>query len=92
MKVHHKHTTPDYREAQEVFNRFKKVGTAYMTYDYPTHEYTVELTQISHGTADLMRATLTGMWATMKLNTEERDALAYADSAIKTLQDMGVIK
>ena len=92
MKVHHKHTTSDYREAHEVFSKFASIGTAYLTYDYPTHEYIVELTQIAHGTSDLMRATLAGMWATLDLNDEERDALAYADTAIKTLIDMGVIK
>ena len=84
--------TPDYREACEKFAKCKDLGTAYITYDYPTKEYTVELTRETKTVADMMRQFLLDIKLNHDLIEEEIDALDYADSAIKTLQDMEIIK
>ncbi len=84
--------THDYREACEKFTKFKEHGTAYITYDYPTNEYIVELVRETKSVSDMMRAFLVDIKFNHDLITEELDALDYADSAIKTLQDMGVLK
>lgn len=84
--------THDYREACEKFKKFKEYGTAYITYDYPTREYIVELVCETHSTTDMMRQFLVDIKLNHDLVGEELDALEFADSAIKTLVDMGVIE
>jgi len=84
--------THDYREACEKFKKFKEHGTAYITYDYPTKEYIVELVRETKSVSDMMRQFLVDIKLNHDLIEEELDALEYADSAIKTLQDMGVIE
>lgn len=83
--------TPDYREACEKFTKFKEHGTAYITYDYLTKEYIVELTRETKTVAEMMRQFLLDIKLNYDLCDEELDALNYADSAIKTLEDMGVL-
>lgn len=92
MKVKSKYKVHDYEEAVKKFAECKKLGTSYMTYDYPTHEYTIELEQESKSEAEFMRTILMGIKIMNSWSTEELDALAYADSAIKTLVDMGVLE
>jgi hypothetical protein len=84
--------THDYREACEKFTKFKEHGTAYITYDYPTNEYIVELVREVKSSTDLMRQILVDIKLNHDLIEEEIDALNFADSAIKTLQDMEIIK
>ena len=84
--------THDYREACEKFTKFKEHGTAYITYDYPTKEYTVELIRETHSTTDMMRQFLVDIKLNHDLIGEELDALDFAESAIKTLVDMGVLQ
>ena len=89
MKIRTKKTTYDYREALEKFKAAKEVGTAYMTYDYTTRLYTVELWQETNSQSEFYRAILSNINTNI---AEEQDALSYADSAIKTLVDMGVLE
>lgn len=89
MKIKLKRTTPDYREAFKLFTDFKAKGTAYITYDYSSKLYIVELWQESKTISDFYRIILSNIETD---TPEEQDALAYADSAIKTLVDMGVIE
>lgn len=91
MKNKTKFRTHDYREAFEKFKKFKEHGTAYITYDYPTKEYIVELVREAKSVADLMRQGLVDIKLNYDLTAEEIDALDFADSSIKTLVDMGVI-
>lgn len=84
--------THDYREACEKFTKFKELGTAYITYDYTTQEYIVELVREVKSSTDLMRQILVDIKLNHDLIEEEIDALDFADSAIKTLQDMEIIK
>ena len=84
--------THDYREAQEKFKKCKEYGTTYITYDYTTREYTVELTRETKTVSDMMRQFLVDIKLNHDLTAEETDALDFADSAIKTLQDMEVIE
>ena len=87
-----KFRTHDYREAFEKFKKFKEYGTAYITYDYPTKEYIVELVREANSAAELMRQGLVDIKLNYDLTQEEIDALDYADSAIKTLIEMEIIK
>ena len=89
MTIKLKRTTPDYREAQQLFADFKAKGTAYISYDYPSKLYTIELWQESKSESEFYRIILSNIETD---TPEEQDALAYADSAIKTLVDMGVIE
>lgn len=91
MKVIIKRKTPDYREAQELFAQFKQKGTAYLTYDFPSKTYTVEIQSECETEAQIHRAVLLNMYYNVETE-EEATALSYADSAIKTLIDMGVLK
>lgn len=84
--------THDHCEAIEKFKKFKEYGTTYITYDYTTREYIVELVREVNSTTDLMRQGLVDIKLNYDLTVEETDALDFADSAIKTLIDMGVIK
>lgn len=94
MKIRIKKHTPDYREAQMWLASMKEKGTTYLTYDYTTKSYTLEADIIVENEADMMRAFLLSIKENLEdqLAQEELDALAYADSAIKTLSDMGVLK
>lgn len=89
MKIKIKRTTPDYREAQQLFTDFKAKGTANITYDYPSKLYILESWQESKTESEFYRIILSNIETDIP---EEKDALAYADSAIKTLVDMGVIE
>lgn len=89
MKIKLKRTTPDYREAQKLFTDFKAKGSAYITYDYPSQLYTIECWQESKSESEFYRTILSNIETD---TPEEQDALAYADGAIKTLVDMGVIE
>ena len=89
MKIKTKRTTSDYREALEILADFKSEGTVYLVYDYPSKQYTVELWQESKTISDFYRIILSNIETD---SPEEKDAIAYADSAIKTLTDMGVIE
>lgn len=93
-RMKHKRTfkTNDYREALEKFRKFKEHGTASVTRDNNAGEYVVELTSETHSVSDMMRQFLVDIKLNHDLCVEELDALDYADSAIKTLVDMGVIK
>ena len=94
MTIRVKRTTVDYREACEMFKSAKERGTAYLTYDYPSKEYIIEFVQEARAGSETMRAFLNNI-AVFNINNlakEELDALSYADSAIKTLVDMGVLE
>lgn len=84
--------THDYCVAVDKFKKFKEHGTAYITYDYLTQEYIVELVRETKSTTDLMRHILVDIKLNHDLIEEEIDALDFADTAIKTLQDMEIIK
>ena len=91
MQVRLHKETEDSKEAIRLFQEFKKLGNAYMTYDYKTFIYDVEVIVKCETESEQHRIILKQIF----LNTaapEEQDALAYADSAIKTLVDMGVLK
>lgn len=92
MKNKTKFKTHDYREAFEKFKKFKEYGTAYITYDYPTKEYIVELIREAGSATELMRQGLVDIKLNYDLTPEELDALDFADSAIKTLIEMEIIK
>lgn len=92
MKIKHTYRTPDYRVAMEKFNKFKAEGSPYLIYDYTTKDYIIEITQEVSSNTDLMRNILHHLSNNDDLADEERDALAFADSAIKTLTDMGIIE
>lgn len=93
MKIKSKYKVRHLEDAVKKFQECKRLGTSYMIYDYQTHEYTIELERDVESEADFMRAMLVGIRLNEAiLTTEELDALAYADSAIKTLKDMGVIE
>jgi hypothetical protein len=91
MKIKLKYETCDYREAQELFAKFKQQGTSYCTYDYPSKTYKIELEKECNTEAEQYRWVLQQMFLN-SYTEEEKDALSYADSAIKTLIDMGVLK
>lgn len=84
--------TKDYHEANEKFRKFKEYGSASSLYDFTTGEYTVELVREAKSSTELMRQGLVDIKLNYDLTPEEIDALDYADSAIKTLIDMGIIK
>lgn len=84
--------THDYREANEKFRKFAEYGTTNTTYDNTTQEYIIELIREAKSSTDLMRQGLVDIKLNYNLTPDEIDALDYADSAIKTLIDMGVIK
>lgn len=90
----HKRTfkTYDYREALEKFRKFKEYGIASVICDHNTKEYKVEFACETKTVSDMMRQFLVDIKLNYDLIDEEIDALDYADSAIKTLIDMGVIK
>lgn len=92
MKVKFKQDYTDYREAHEAFHKACTKGTAYLTYSYTTKTYTLETFKEVHGTPNLMREMLAHIYIENNLPEEQVDALVYAESAIKTLADMGVIK
>ena len=91
MTIKRKFETPDYREAMEKFAKYRQdtLTRCYLIYDYPTSTYTVEVTTTVDSEADFYRTILAGIATESQ---EEQTALAYADSAIKTLQELGVIK
>ena len=91
MKIKLKYETCDYREAQELFAKFKQQGTAYQTYDYPSKTYIIELEKECKTDAEQYRIILQQLFLNSHIE-EEKDALEYADAAIKTLMDMGVLK
>ena len=92
MKIKTIFKTHNHDEAVKKFAEFKDLGTVYMIYDYTTHEYAIELQQETKSESDFMRTMLLSIKLQNELSTEELDALAYADSAIKTLVDMGVLE
>ena len=88
MQVRLHKETEDSKQAVQLFQDFQKLGNAYMTYDYTTCAYDVEVTVKCETESEQHRIILKQLF----LNTaapEEQDALAYADAAIKTLVDMG---
>lgn len=91
MKIKLKYETCDYREAQELFAKFKQQGTSYCTYDYPSKTYIIELEKECKTEAEQYRLVLQQMYINSHTE-EEKDALTYADGAIKTLIDMEVIQ
>ena len=84
--------THDYCKALEKFRMFKDYGTASVTCDHSAKEYIVELVREAHSSTELMRQLLVDIKLNYDLTLEETDALDFADSAIKTLVDMGVLK
>ena len=90
LKVKRKYV--DYRQAQEEFHKACEHGRAYLTFDFSTQTYELEYTAKINKTAELMRNLLFDIYVQNDLPDEQADALAYADSAIKTLVDMGVLK
>ena len=91
MRVRLHKETEDSKEAVQLFQEFQKLGNAYMTYDYTTFIHDVEVVVTCETEAEQHRLILKQLF----LNTaapEEQDALSYADGAIKTLIDMGVLK
>lgn len=91
MKAKVKYQTCDYREAQEMFAKFKQKGTSYIIYDYPTSTYTIELEVSCDTEAERNRYILQQLYYNVE-SEEEKETIIYADSAIKTLVDMGVLK
>lgn len=84
--------THDYCEALEKFRNFKDYGTASVICDHLAKEYIVELVRETRSSTELMRQLLVDIKLNHDLTLEETDALDFADSAIKTLIDMGVIE
>lgn len=84
--------THDCNEAIEKFQKFKDYGSASSLYDFTTGEYIVELVREAKSSTDLMRQALVDIKLNYDLTDDEIDALAFADSAIKTLIDMEIIE
>lgn len=84
--------THNCHEVFENFRKFTKYGTTNVSYNFTTGEYIVELVREAKSSTDLMRQGLVDIKLNYDLTPEEIDALDYADSAIKTLIDMGIIK
>lgn len=90
MNIRTTYRTPDYREAQELFHEWTKQGEAYM-FPTKTGEYKVVRYMRTHTELETHRAVLENIFLHTD-SEEEREALSYADSAIKTLIDMGVLE
>lgn len=88
MKVKHIRHYEDYREALAQWKR-----TTPSTIHSDTNGiYVVEWETTCNSTPDIMREFLLDIKLHNDLPQEQIDALDYADSAIKTLIDMGVIE
>ena len=88
MIIKHSKHYEDYREALEKWRKTTP-STIHSNID---GSYTVEWETRCNNHSDLMRAYLLDIKLLNDLSQEQLDALAYADSAIKTLVDMGIIK
>ena len=88
MKVKHIKNYEDYREALTKW-RNTTPSTIHSNTD---GSYIVEWETTCNTYTDLMREYLLDIKLNNDLPQEQIDALAYADSAIKTLVDMGIIK
>lgn len=88
MKIKHVKQYDDYREALEKWRKTTP-STIHSNVD---GSYTVEWTVTCNGTSDLMREYLLDINMQNDLPQEQIDALSFADGAIKTLVDMGIIK
>jgi hypothetical protein len=88
MTVKHMTHYEDYREALEQWRK----NTPSTIHSLLDGTYTVEWETTCNSTTDLMREYLSDIKNDNDLPQEQIDALAFADSAIKTLIDMGVIK
>lgn len=92
MKIKLKHTTCDYREALEFATKYSTLGDTITTYHKETNDFIIECIAEVTSHVEHMRKLLTIIKVEHDLTPEELDALAFADSAIKTLVDMGVIE
>lgn len=88
MKVKHIKHYEDYREALQQW----RIHTPSTIHSHPNGTYTVEWVTTCNNSTDLMREYLLDIKLHNDLPQEQIDALDFADSAIKTLIDMGVIK
>lgn len=88
MTIKHTKHYEDYREALTQW-RNTSPSTIHSNTD---GSYTVEWETRCNNHSDLMRAYLLDIKLLNDLSQEQLDALSYADSAIKTLVDMGIIK
>ncbi len=95
MKVSTSITTPDYREAMQLFSLHRSQGSKVTcnTIADNTFDYTVTWYTECNSTPSLMRQLIANIYhGHSDLPLEELDALVYAEQAIKTLEDMGVLK
>ena len=88
MTIKHSKHYEDYREALEKWRK----TTPSTIHSNTDGSYIVEWETTCHTHTDLMREYLLDIKLYNDLPQEQIDALAYADSAIKTLVDMGIIK
>ena len=88
MKVKHIKHYDNYNEALRQW----RINTPSTLHSHIDGTYVVEWETICNSTPDLMREYLLGIKLQNQLPQEQIDALEYADSAIKTLQDMEIIK
>lgn len=88
MTVKHIRHYEDYREALAQW----RCSTPSTITSHTNGTYVVEWETTCNGSSDLMREYLLDIKNECNLTLEQIDALDYADSAIKTLVDMGVIK
>lgn len=88
MKIKQIKHHEDYREALQQWRRH----TPATIHSCSDGTYLVEWEAQCNSTSDLMREYLLGIKLQNDLPQEQIDALEFADSAIKTLVDMGVIE
>lgn len=88
MTIKHSKHYEEYREALEKWRKTTP-STIHSNID---GSYTVEWETRCNNHSDLMRAYLLDIKLLNDLSQEQLDALSYADSAIKTLVDMDIIK
>ena len=88
MKLKHIKYFEDYREALECWRR----TTPSTIHSCTQGVYIVEWESECNENAQMIRERLFDIKVDYNLSNEQLDALAFADSAIKTLLDMGIIK
>ena len=88
MTIKHSKHYEDYREALEKWRK----TTPSTIHSNTDGSYTVEWETRCNNHSELMREYLLDIQLYNDLPQEQLHALAYADSAIKTLVDMGMIK
>ena len=95
MKIPTKITTPDYREAFNLFTVHKidhaRIQAVYDK-ESDTWNYVVSWLNDCHTESERNRQFLANIYHSYDLPIEELDALCYAEQAIKTLVDMGVLE